>query len=333
MKLNLHRLWVFEQVVKCGGFSAAARKLYMSQPSVSQHVHKLEVSLRTTLIDRTGARPRLTDEGEVLLQYAQRISSLAQEVAAAIDRVSDVPSGRLLVGSTSTYGNHLLLPLLARFAERFPEVECHVKVGNTSDVIGLLADGEVRLAVLPGDAAGASRHYRRERILDERILLVAHPEHPLAGRAVTPSDLEQQHFLFREEGSATRRAQDDALARWKLSPARCPQISGNETLKHAVLAGLGIAVLPQRCVARELREGRLGPLRPDPELPACAIVLATSRETSLSTTEREFIDLLRTVQDAWAVGEDSPVPDRGSGAPGPLVVPAGHAEDPAARAG
>ncbi|MEU8783696.1 LysR substrate-binding domain-containing protein [Streptomyces sp. NPDC048637] len=181
--------------------------------------------------------------------------------------MSDVPSGRLLVGSTSAYGNYLLLPLLARFAERFPDVECHVRIGNTSEVMGQLADGEVRLAVLPGDGVGASQHVRRERILDEELLLVAPPEHPLADCAVTPSDLEQQQFLFREEGSATRRAQDDALARWELSPAQSPQIRGNETLKHAVIAGLGIAVIPERCVARELREGRLARLRPGPGLP------------------------------------------------------------------
>ncbi|WP_411137062.1 LysR family transcriptional regulator [Streptomyces sp. C10] len=298
MKLNLHRLWVFEQVVECGGFSAAARKLYMSQPSVSQHVHKLEVSLRTTLIDRSGPHLRLTAQGEVLLQYAQQISSLAQEVAAALDQVSDAPSGRLVVGCTSTYANYLLPPLLARFAERFPGVECHLRVGNTTEIMAQLADGEVRLAVLPGDRTGSSQHHRMEPILGEQVVLVASPGHPLAGRTVTPADLVREHLLFREEGSATRRAQDDALARWKLSPARCSEIRGNETLKHAVIAGLGIAVIPQRCVDRELQDGRLALLRPVPGLPTCTITLATSRETSLSPAEQEFASLLRTKGDA-----------------------------------
>ncbi|UYB40717.1 LysR family transcriptional regulator [Streptomyces sp. Je 1-4] len=298
MKLNLHRLWVFEQVVACGGFSAAARKLYMSQPSVSQHVHKLEVSLRTTLIDRSGPRLRLTAQGEVLLQYAQQISSLAQEVAAAIDRVSAAPAGRLLVGGTSTYSSHLLLPVFGRFAELFPGVERQLRTGNTTEILRQLADGEVRLAVLPGYQGGASPHHRMEPILEEQLVLVAPPGHPLAGRAATPADLAQQRFLFREEGSATRRAQGDALALWGLPPSRCPGVTGNETLKQAVIADLGIAVMPQRCVAQELRDGHLALLRPDPGLPACTIVLATSRETALSPAEQEFARLLRTMSDA-----------------------------------
>ncbi|GFE22909.1 LysR family transcriptional regulator [Streptomyces libani] len=298
MKLNLHRLWVFEQVVECGGFSAAARKLYMSQPSVSQHVHKLEVSLRTTLIDRSGPRLRLTAQGAVLLQYAQRFSSLAQETAAAIDQLSGAPSGRLVVGSTATYSSYLLLPMFGRFAELFPGVERQLRTGNTTEITRQLTDGEVRLAVLPGDRAGVSPHYRVEPLLEEQLLLVAHPGHPLAGHAVSPADLAQQRFLFREEGSATRRAQDDALALWGLPPSRCPGVTGNETLKQAAAAGLGIAVMPQRCVTPELRDGHLALLRPDPGLPACTIVLATARETSLSPAEQEFASLLRTKGDA-----------------------------------
>ncbi|MFE1173489.1 LysR family transcriptional regulator [Streptomyces sp. NPDC058773] len=307
MKLNLHRLWVFEQVVACGGFSAAARKLYMSQPSVSQHVHKLEVSLGTTLLDRTGPRLRLTTQGEVLLRYAQQISSLAQDVTAAIDQASDAPSGRLVVGSTSAYAGHLLLPVFGRFAEFFPAVERRLRTGNTTEVLRQLTEGEVRLAVLPGDRAGAPPQHRVEPLLEEQLVLVAHPGHPLAGRAVTPSDLAQQRFLFREEGSATRRAQDDALVLWGRAPSRCPGVAGNDTLKQAVIAGLGIAVMPQRCVARELRDGHLALLRPDPGLPACTIVLATARETSLSLAEQEFARLLRTVTDSGELPAAAPV--------------------------
>ncbi|MEU8787336.1 LysR family transcriptional regulator [Streptomyces sp. NPDC048637] len=298
MKLNLHRLWVFEQVVECGGFSAAARKLYMSQPSVSQHVHRLEASLRTTLIDRSGPQLRLTAQGRVLLQYAQQFSSLAQETAAAIGRVSGAPSGRLVVGSTATYSSYLLLPVFSRFAELFPGVECQLRTANTTEITRQLTDGEVRLAVLPGDRAGGSPHHRVEPILDEQFLLVAHPGHLPAGRVVTPCDLAQQRFLFREEGSATRRAQDDAMALWGLPPSQCPGVTGNEMLKQAVIAGLGVAVMPQRCVAQELRDGHLALARPDPGLPARTIVLATSRETSLSPAEQEFARLLRTVADA-----------------------------------
>ncbi|MGY4973251.1 LysR substrate-binding domain-containing protein [Streptomyces nigrescens] len=215
-----------------------------------------------------------------------------------MDQLPGAPSGRLVVGSTATYSSYLLLPMFGRFAELFPGVERQLRTGNTTEITRQLTDGEVRLAVLPGDRAGASPHYRVEPLLEEQLLLVAHPGHPLAGHAVSPADLAQQRFLFREEGSATRRAQDDALALWGLPPSRCPGVTGNETLKQAAAAGLGIAVMPQRCVTQELRDGHLALLRPDPGLPACTIVLATARETSLSPAEQEFASLLRTKGDA-----------------------------------
>ncbi|MFI1302461.1 LysR family transcriptional regulator [Streptomyces sioyaensis] len=296
MKLNLHRLWVFEQVVKYGGFSAAARKLFMSQPAVSQQVRKLEVDLRTTLIDRSATWLRLTDQGEVLFQYAGRLSSLSREAVVAIERASDARAGRLTVGGTTTYGTHLLPPLLAQFAARFPGVVCNLKVGNTAQISSQLADGEIQLALLPCDPASAP-HLALEAILTERLLLVAHPSHPMADCVMSPSVLEGNQFLFREPGSATRRAQEDALERWRISPASRPQVWGNEAVKHAVMAGLGIALLSERCVAGELREGRLALIKPESSLPTHTVVIASRRQALCYPAEQAFAELLRTLGD------------------------------------
>ncbi len=90
MQLNHHRLWIFLQVVECGGFSAAAQHLYLSQPSISNQVRQLERSLHVQLIDRSGARIRPTADGEVLVEYARRLFALADEAVAAVEAVHEL---------------------------------------------------------------------------------------------------------------------------------------------------------------------------------------------------------------------------------------------------
>ncbi|WP_455352245.1 LysR family transcriptional regulator [Streptomyces sp. SYSU K217416] len=101
MTLDLHRLWIFMQVIEQQGFSAAAQKLYMSQPSVSNQVRRLEESLRITLIDRSSARIRPTAEGELLAEYASRVFLLADEAVSAVQQLSGLQTGRLVVGGST----------------------------------------------------------------------------------------------------------------------------------------------------------------------------------------------------------------------------------------
>jgi DNA-binding transcriptional LysR family regulator len=147
-QLNLHRLSIFMTVVESGGFSAAAQKLYMSQPSVSNHVRNLEQSLQTTLIDRSGPRIRPTAEGEVLVEYARRVFLLTEEAVAAIREVSGVQSGRLEVGGTTTVGTYLL----------------------PRQIVKRLLDGELGVAIVAGQP-GAPQ-LTTETVLDERLLIL-----------------------------------------------------------------------------------------------------------------------------------------------------------------
>lgn len=198
MRLNLHRLRIFLQVVDSGGFSAAAAKLYMSQPSVSNQVRQLESSLGADLVDRSGPRVRPTAEGVVLAEHARRIFALADEAVAAIQAVQGLSSGRLSVGGTTTAGTYLLPRLLAEFRSRYPQIECDLFVGNEAQVRSRLLDGELGLAVFAGTPS--AEQLAVEEILTDTLLLVAAPSHPLAGRSVTPAALASEHFLLRERG-------------------------------------------------------------------------------------------------------------------------------------
>ncbi|MEV8632612.1 LysR substrate-binding domain-containing protein [Streptosporangium sp. NPDC051023] len=297
MQLNLHRLWIFMTVVECGGFSAAAQKLYLSQPSVSHQVRQLEQSLRATLIDRSGARIRLTPEGEVMLAYAKRVFLLADEAVSAIRQVSGLHTGTLVAGGTTTVGTYLLPPLLAVFRERHPGIEVGIYVGNGQQVEKQLVDGEIGVAVLAGEPGAAQ--LVSEPILQDRLVLITEPGHRLAQAGTAePSELAGERFLLREPGSSTRELQEQALETWALDEARRTEIWGPETIKQAAAAGLGVSLVSEHCVERELADGRLAVLEIAPAPQPRPIVLAHRRDRLLGPAEQAFITLLRGVR-SW----------------------------------
>ncbi|MGW7681703.1 LysR family transcriptional regulator [Kribbella sp. NPDC054772] len=293
MQLNLHRLWIFLQVVEAGGFSAAAQKLYMSQPSVSNQVRQLESSLKATLVDRSGSRIRATAEGEVLVEYAKRIFRLADDAASAIAAVQGLQSGRLVVGGTTTVGTYLLPPTLARFRQQFPEVECDLYVGNATQMERWVLDGDVGLGVFVGTPT-APQLVTADVLTDDSVLVVA-PGHELAGERITPERLLGQRFLLRERGSSTRELQEKVLADWHLGDVSTVDMGMPETLKQAVRADLGVTVVSKHTVAEELRDGRLAEVVVDPAPQGRPVVVAHRRDRLLSPAEQAFVSVVRTL--------------------------------------
>ncbi|MFE2379578.1 LysR family transcriptional regulator [Streptomyces sp. NPDC059398] len=293
VELNLHRLWIFMQVVEHHGFSAAAQKLYMSQPSVSNQVRRLEQSLRVTLVDRSGTRIRPTAEGEVLAEYGKRVFLLADEAVAAVQQVSGLASGRLLVGGTTTVGTYLLPSLLARYQSAHPGIECDIFVGNNEAVLERLVGGGIGVAVVAGAPTAAQLVV--EHVLDERLVLVAAPSHPLAGAGeVGPAELAGCRFLLREPGSQTRELQEEVLAEWGLTEVSHGDIWGPEAVKQCVAAGLGLTLISEHAVDGDVRAGSLAVVPVGPRPRSRPISLVSRRDRLLSPAERAFIALLRT---------------------------------------
>ncbi|MFI0980396.1 LysR family transcriptional regulator [Streptomyces sp. NPDC021093] len=309
MELNLHRLWIFMQVVKHHGFSAAAQKLYMSQPSVSNQVRRLEQSLRVTLIDRSGARTRPTAEGEVLAEYGKRVFLLAEEAVSAVQQVSGLTSGRLLVGGSTTVGTYLLPPLLARYQQDHPGIICDIFVGNNEAVLERLLGGGIGIAVVAGTPT--SNQLVVETVLDERLVVVAASTHPLSGAGeVAPQDLRDCRFLLREPGSQTRELQEQVLGDWELADVPHGDVWGPEAVKQCVAAGLGITLISEHAVVDDVRSGALTVVPVSPAPRSRPVNLVRRRDRLLSPAEHAFMALLRTIA-GWP--RELPAPQRESG--------------------
>ncbi|WP_419998813.1 LysR family transcriptional regulator [Streptomyces boninensis] len=302
MTLDLHRLWIFMHVVEQQGFSAAAQKLYMSQPSVSNQVRRLEESLRTTLVDRSSARVRPTAEGELLAEYAHRVFLLADEAVSAVQQLSGLKTGRLVVGGTTTVGTYLLPDLVALYRGRYPGIETHILVDNNANVTRQLLSGEVGVAVIAGTPTDA--RLAGEAVLEDGMALIAPPGHELArqGGAVTADMLAGRRFVLREPGSHTREVQQRTLEHWGVVDPPHTDAWGPEVLKRCVRAGLGISLISEHAVEDELAAGTVVRLPTEQPAMTRAITLVRRRDRILSPAETAFMELLRE-QRTWRVGE------------------------------
>ncbi|MEU9671194.1 LysR family transcriptional regulator [Streptomyces bobili] len=303
MTLDLHRLWIFLHVIEQQGFSAAAHKLYMSQPAVSNQVRKLEESLRVTLVDRSSARIRPTAEGELLAEYASRVFRLANEAVSAVQQLSGLQTGRLVVGGSTTMGTYLLPDLVAEFRRQHPGIECHVFVGNNSTVTQQLLSGDVGVAVVAG-TPGEPRLVG-EPVLEDRMVLVASPGHLLEGRGpVTGEMLSGERIVLREPGSQTREVQERTLAGWGVTAPPHSDAWGPEVLKRCVRAGLGVALISEHAVADELRTGALVELPTREPAEPRVVSLVRRRDRILSPAENAFVELVRE-QTGWPDQSDA----------------------------
>jgi LysR family transcriptional regulator, low CO2-responsive transcriptional regulator len=260
--MNIRQLKVFEAVASLGGFSRAAEHLNMTQPAVSMLVRQLEKEVGLPLFEPQG-RKRLTEAGGELLLHARRIlaqlrdaeSAMASHVEAADPGSARGPRGLLHLGVVSPA--HYFAPrLLHEFHQRHPDVRLKLTVAKRHEILDMLLEHQLDIAITgypPSeadlDAASFARHPH---------VIVAPPDHALESRqAIEWTDLQHEDFIFREQGSATRSFLEQLLQAKSIQVRLGMELAGNETIKHAVMCGLGISFLSAHVVQLELDAGRI----------------------------------------------------------------------------
>ncbi|GAA1726753.1 selenium metabolism-associated LysR family transcriptional regulator [Isoptericola hypogeus] len=290
--VSLNQLEVLVAVVEAGGFSGAAKAMYLSQPSVSNHVRNLESSLGVRLVERTTAGARTTPAGDVVVDHARRIFGLLDSLEQEVASYRGLGAGRLLVAGTTTLGTYLLPRLVADFSSRAPNVDCQIRVGNEQAVEEWIVRGEATLGLCIDEPR---EHLESEPLLEDEIMLVAGPGSRLAGRVLEPGDLRGQRFLLRERGSATRRLQEEILHAWGLESEARWELWGPETLKEAAAEGLGVALLSEHVTVRERAAGQLVALRVEPAPPRRTVSLVRRGDRVLTPPEEAFVAMLRSL--------------------------------------
>jgi DNA-binding transcriptional LysR family regulator len=253
--VTLRQLRTFAEVARRQSFTAAAKALHLTQPAVSMQMRQLEDAAGLPLVEQLGRRIHLTDAGRELLPYAAGISDLLREAEDAMKALQGVGGGELSIAVTST-AKYFAPRLLAEFRHSHPEARLRLAVSNREAVVRELTENTVDLAVmgrpprgLDTEAAPFAKH---------PIGIIAAPEHPLVGRKRLPLErLAGETFIIRERGSGTRAAMEHVFAERGFKAGETLEMSSNETIKQAVMAGMGIAFLSMHTIGLELRAGRL----------------------------------------------------------------------------
>lgn len=253
---SLRQLRVFAAAAKHLSFGKAADELHLTPPAVSMQIRELERQVGLPLFDRSGRQVALTATGEYLLVYVRRLLATLKDAEDAIARFRGLESGRVSIGMVST-AKYLVPRLLARFRQEHPAIEVKLSVGgNREQLVALLKANEVDLAIMGRPPREMST--RAEPFAVHPHAIVTAPDHPLTRIGHAPARLLNEYeFLIREPGSGTRAAMERFFAEHHLQPRIAMEMSSNETIKQAVMAGMGVAFLSLHTVGLERRAGLL----------------------------------------------------------------------------
>src|SRR6202171_5014799 len=246
--MDLAALKIFLAVAQERSFSRAAAKVHRTQPAVSQAVRRREADLGEQLFDRSSKTGTLTEAGRMLQNYGQRLVRLAEETESAMRELRDLRRGRVVIGANEA-AIHTLLPLIARFRERYPDIAIDVRRVPARQIAVEVQQGSLDFGALTFHPAETG--LLEVPVGSDELVLLVHPAHALAGRRqVTMEELATEPAPAPER---VLRLFEQRHITLKMVIA-LPSLDG---IKRAVELQLGVALLPRRCAITEIASGRL----------------------------------------------------------------------------
>lgn len=257
--LQLPYLVTFSKAAELSNFSGAAKALRLSQAAVSQRVQALEKTLGKPLFKRQGGRVLLTEAGQKLYEFAQRILDLHRETRREVTGHETPLSGELLLAASSVPGEYLLPAVLLTFGPKHPHVRVRATVTDSMSVMAQVERGEVSLGLVGRKAKNSHLDFRY--LTSDRMVLIVPPRHALSSRKkVSVKQLARHPIILRESGSGLRDCFEKSLEQAGRSLADLTvalELGSNEGIKEAVQRGVGVAILSTYAVQKELRAGTL----------------------------------------------------------------------------
>ncbi|KRB99545.1 transcriptional regulator [Hydrogenophaga sp. Root209] len=247
---TFRQLRVFNEVARHLSFARAAELLHLTPPAVTMQIKELEGHVGLPLFDRRGRQVTLTTAGEYMLVYARKVLATLKDAEDAAARLQRLEVGTLTIGMVST-AQYFLPPLLAEFQREHEGIDIKLVVGNREQLVKMLHGNEVDIAIMGRPPTELAT--RAEPFAAHPHVFVAPTDHPLlkVGHPTVDS-LRPYGFILRERGSGTRAAMEKFLERTRMEPRVVMEMSSNETIKQAVMAGMGISFLSLHTIGLEL---------------------------------------------------------------------------------
>lgn len=254
--VTLRQLRVFAAVAQQKSFTRAARELHLTQPAVSQQLKLLEEEVGLPLFEHVGRNIHLTTAGEELLRYANQVNEVLRSASESFASMRGLKRGVLKLGAVST-AKYFTPSLLSAFRLEYPQVTIKFTVGNREEIIKQLADNVTDLVIMgrpPRELVTTAEPFAKHP-----LVIIAAPNHPLANtaRKIPLKRLASENFVIREQGSGTRASMEHVFRERGVPIKAAMEVSSNETIKQAVMAGMGISFISRHTVSLELAAGKL----------------------------------------------------------------------------
>ena len=250
------QLEYFTRVVQEKGFSKAAASVFRTQPAVSIAIRRLEEEIGLPLLERNQKVPVLTDAGQIVYEYAQRILGLRDDVGQAIRDLQNLKIGRVRVGANESTSLYLLPELILSFREQFPDVKVEISRQVSSRLPRELLDRKIDFGLMAFEPI--DQELEAFPVLKDELVLIMSPRHPLAGRsAVKVKELANEPFVAHNVNSGSRAKVIETFARQHTPLNITLELATIETIKRFVQKRVGLAFVPRMCVREELARGVL----------------------------------------------------------------------------
>ncbi|PIE55493.1 MAG: hypothetical protein CSA35_00650 [Dethiosulfovibrio peptidovorans] len=257
--MSLHHLRTFCLLVEEGSFTKTAEKIYLSQPSVSQHIAALEKEYDIALFNRKGRSLSLTPEGNALYTLALEVLQKTDSIPNRLKEMQALRFGKLALGVSTYVGTHILPPLIARFQSQYPEIAITVLTGSDLELHEMLRKGIIEIALLEGNIRMINgKDLKVFTITQDHINLVATPSHPWAHRhTIPPSDINQGQLILYEKECSLFPFVQEYLVEQRIDQYRGIFVNSREVARALAKIGVGIAFINRGSVIEDLKNGSL----------------------------------------------------------------------------
>jgi len=289
--INFNQLRTFCQAAKHGSYTAAAEKLYVTQPAVTAQMKLLEDHCNLKLFKKRGRKVYLTDEGKTLYQYARKIFDYEREIEDVMEDMRKLKRGILRLGTTKTYARYFMPFMITSFRETYPHIQIHLDEGSSQDMTLSLLDFQNEIAIIAKAEDHPDVYFFP--FSEEEVVLIAAPDHHLAGKSpATFEHIAKEPIIMKEIGSGTRRLVNNIFAKNNFTPVMLMETSNTEFIKQLVQRGDGISFLVKEAVAVELGNGKLVTVPLKGHRLFLDMSVAYLKDQHLSPPARAFLDIL-----------------------------------------
>ncbi|ACD23282.1 LysR family transcriptional regulator [Clostridium botulinum] len=254
--MNFRKLKIFYETATELNMTSVAKKLYISQPSISQAIHEIEDELEVRLFDRIGKKLYLTHEGEIYLNYTRRILNLYDESIRTINDINTNEKGKIKIGASTTIGIYILPDIIKGFLKEHSGIEISLAIDNTSNIEKMILENKIDFAYIEGTTN--LDEIVQAKVWEDELIFISSLNHSWSKKEmVSTKDIIKEKLIMREQGSGTREIIEAYLKNNNIDYKIFMELGNTEAIKKSVEANLGVSCLSSRSVDEKIKSGCL----------------------------------------------------------------------------